>query len=75
MFAAFCPEGITKSRPIFAVEAASPHTWYEFADDVLGVTQFGASAPGPKVYEEYGFTPEAITSRVKDLVQIMEEVV
>lgn len=63
---------VPSDRPIFAVEAASPHTWYEFADDVLGVTRFGASAPGKRVYAELGFTPEAIVSRVKDLVEIME---
>lgn len=61
-------------RPIIAVEAASPETWYEFADDVIGVTRFGASAPGSKVYSELGFTPEHVAERVENLVGIMEGV-
>lgn len=61
--------------PIVAVEAASPETWYEFADDVIGLSQFGSSAPGPKVYAERGFTPEHVAERVRDVVGIMEGVV
>lgn len=62
-------------RPIIAVEAASPETWYEFADDVIGLGRFGASAPGGKVYAELGFTPEHVADRVRSLVEIMEGVV
>ncbi|MEE2907487.1 MAG: transketolase [Planctomycetota bacterium] len=61
-------------RPIVAVEAAAPETWYEFADDVVGLSRFGASAPGPKVYAELGFTPEHVAERVQALVGIMEGV-
>jgi transketolase len=72
IFRDLCPEAREKllpsDRPVLAVEAGSPHTWYEFADDVLGLTRFGASAPGPTVYAELGFTPEAVASRVRCLV-------
>lgn len=61
-------------RPIVAVEAASPETWYEFADDVVGLSRFGSSAPGGKVYSELGFTPEHVAERVQNLVGIMEGV-
>ena len=61
-------------RPIIAVEAASPETWYEFADDVIGLSRFGSSAPGGKVYAELGFTPEHVAERVQNLVGIMEGV-
>ncbi|MEM7446564.1 MAG: transketolase, partial [Pseudomonadota bacterium] len=54
--------------PILAIEAASPLGWHEFADDVLGLTRFGASAPGPTVYRELGFTAEAIADRVAKLL-------
>ena len=59
-------------RPILAVEAAAPHTWYEFADDVIGLTRFGASAPGPQVYSELGFTPKHVADCARNLVGIME---
>lgn len=54
--------------PTLAVEAASPFGWREFADDVLGISRFGASAPGPVVYKELGFTPEAVAGRVSKLL-------
>ena len=55
--------------PTLAVEAAAPLGWHEFADDVLGLTRFGASAPGPTVYKELGFTPEAVAERVTMLLR------
>jgi transketolase len=54
--------------PTVAVEAASPLGWHEFADDVVGLTRFGASAPGPIVYKELGITAEAVAGRVARLL-------
>ncbi|MCG8547758.1 MAG: transketolase [Alphaproteobacteria bacterium] len=56
------------ATPTLAVEAASPLGWHEFADDVLGLTRFGASAPGPIVQKELGFTAEAVAERLKTLL-------
>ncbi|QWV96184.1 transketolase [Geomonas nitrogeniifigens] len=42
-----------------AVEAGSPQGWHRYVGDagvVLGVEGYGASAPGDRVLEEYGFT-------------------
>jgi len=61
-------EVLPSGLPTLAVEAAAPLGWHEFADDVLGLTRFGASAPGPTVYRELGFTPEAVAERVTKLV-------
>jgi transketolase len=54
--------------PTVAVEAASPFGWHEFADDVVGLTRFGASAPGPIVFQELGITAEAVAGRVTKLL-------
>ena len=54
--------------PTVAVEAASPFGWHEFADDVIGLARFGASAPGPTLYTEFGITAEAIATRVAKLL-------
>ena len=35
----------------------------------LAIDQFGASAPGEKVMEEYGFTVENVVARVKALLR------
>ncbi|MBJ6749395.1 transketolase [Geomonas anaerohicana] len=42
-----------------AIEAGSPQGWHRYVGDagvVLGVEGYGASAPGERVLEEYGFT-------------------
>lgn len=55
-----------------AVEMAHPFGWERYVGDqgaVLGITTFGASAPGPKVVEEYGFTVDNVVNRVKALLK------
>ena len=45
--------------------------WHRYAGDegeVLAIDQFGASAPGEKVLEEYGFTVENVVAHVKGLL-------
>lgn len=41
-----------------SVEALSTFGWRKYAGHNFGMDVFGASAPGPKVYEHFGFTPE-----------------
>lgn len=55
-----------------AIEMASPFGWHKYvgdAGDILGITTYGASAPGPKVVAEYGFTVENVVSKVKALLK------
>ena len=52
----------------FAVEAGSPIGWNKYTGDsgaVLGVADFGSSAPGPVVMSAYGFDVPAIVKQVK----------
>ncbi len=56
--------------PRLAVEAASPFGWERYADRVLGVTEFGASAPGDEVYARFGFTPENVAAEMKKLLGV-----
>jgi len=51
-----------------AVEAASATEYYRYADDVLGMETFGASAPAGQLFEKFGFTIQNITKRACDLV-------
>jgi transketolase len=49
-----------------AVEAGATQGWGRYVGDrgdVLGVDRFGASAPGPTVLREYGFTAENVRAR------------
>ncbi|MGN7762799.1 transketolase [Paenibacillus sp. 22594] len=54
-----------------AIEMAQSFGWERYTGDqgdILGITTFGASAPGDTVIREYGFTVENVVSRVKALL-------
>ncbi|HEY5198977.1 MAG TPA: transketolase [Solirubrobacteraceae bacterium] len=54
-----------------AVEAASPLGWDRWTGDVgavIAMTTFGTSAPGDAVFAHFGFTPEAIAGRARELL-------
>ncbi|MHA7135644.1 transketolase [Rossellomorea arthrocnemi] len=55
-----------------AIEMGSPMGWDRYVGDegdILAIDGYGASAPGAKVMEEYGFTSENVVSRIKALIQ------
>lgn len=54
-----------------AIEMAYPLGWERYTGDhgdILAISTFGASAPGPKVIAEYGFTVENVVAKVKALL-------
>ncbi len=58
--------------PAVAVEAGSPRGWRDYVGDrgdVIGLTRFGASAPGSVVLEQFGFTVEHLVERARALVR------
>jgi transketolase len=59
--------------PTLAVEAGVTFGWERWADDVLGIDRFGASAPGDRVLAELGFTPEHVAERARQLIDDLEE--
>ncbi len=59
--------------PTLAVEAGTTLGWERWADDVIGVDRFGASAPGERVLAEYGFTPEHVAERATALIDDLRE--
>jgi len=62
------PPGV---RTRLAVEMGSPFGWRDWAGDegdVIGITQFGASAPAKEILKHYGFTVENIVKRAKRLI-------
>ncbi|WP_248931181.1 transketolase [Paenibacillus hamazuiensis] len=55
-----------------AIEMAHPMGWDRYVGDqgaVLGIDKFGASAPGPVVIKEYGFTVENVVAQAKQLLK------
>jgi transketolase len=59
------PDGV----PTLAVEAGSGFGWERYADDVVAIDRFGASAPGARVLAELGFTPENVAARARALLE------
>lgn len=54
-----------------AIEMAASFGWERYTGvegDILAIDRFGASAPGEKIMEEYGFTVDNVVSRVKALL-------
>lgn len=54
------------------IEVGSSMGWHKYTGDegeVLAIDTFGASAPGEKIMEEYGFSVNNVVARVKALLQ------
>jgi transketolase len=55
---------IKPSTKKVAIEAARGLEWYRFADTLIAMESFGASAPADQLFERFGFTAEAIASKI-----------
>ncbi|WKW13607.1 transketolase [Pseudogemmatithrix spongiicola] len=61
--ASVLPEGVRR----VAVEAAHPMSWHRWVGvdgAIVGIDGFGASAPAPKLFQEYGITAQAVVAAV-----------
>ena len=59
-------------RTRVAVEAGATAPWYRYVGldgAVLGRDAFGASAPAGTLFEQFGFTPEAVANRAMQLLK------
>jgi transketolase len=55
--------------PKVAVEMGSTDFWWKYkVTDVLGIDQFGESAPAPDLFKHFGFTPEHLAERVSQAI-------
>ena len=64
---AVLPAGVTK----VAIEAGVPYGWSRYTgneNNAIGITTFGASAPGDLLMEKYGFTVENVVAKVKEVL-------
>ncbi len=56
------PDGV---RARVAMEAGATMPWYKYVGldgEVLGIDHYGASAPAARLFEEFGFTAEAVVA-------------
>ncbi len=56
------PKAIGRERRL-AVEAGCTSGWERFADHVVGIDHFGASAPAEVLAEKFGFTVESVLAK------------
>jgi len=52
---------------VVAIEAGRSEGWFKYVNRdalVIGVDRFGASAPGERIAEELGFTPEKVSEKI-----------
>jgi len=66
--ASVLPAGV----PRLAIEAGATLGWWKYVGldgDVIGLDRFGASAPGPTVMKELGFSAENVAAQAKKLVK------
>lgn len=61
---------VDPNTKVLAVEAATATEFYRYADDVLGMESFGASAPADLLFEKFGFTQEGIMKRACKLMDV-----
>jgi transketolase len=60
--------------PVLSVEAATSFGWSRWADDSVAIDHFGASAPGGQVLAEFGFTPDNVATRARQLLETIGEI-
>ncbi len=49
---------------VVVIEAAATAPWFEFADAVVGINEFGASGSGADVYNHFGFNADVIAADI-----------
>ena len=67
------PNNITRR---IAIEAGVSDYWWQFVGSngiVLGIDQFGASAPAELLFKEYGFTADHLIGKAEQLLKNLKE--
>ncbi len=54
--------------PRLAIETGVSLGWSKYADAVIGLDHYGASAPYQTIYKEFGFTAENVAAKAKELL-------
>jgi transketolase len=54
--------------PVLAVEAAVSLGWHKYADDVIGIDRFGASAPGAVALDRLGINVDHVVEKATALI-------
>ena len=61
---------LDSNTKVLAVEASTATEYYRYADDILGMESFGASAPANLLSEKFGFTIKGIMQKACNLMSV-----
>ncbi|KAJ4229217.1 hypothetical protein NW759_003943 [Fusarium solani] len=56
-------------KPTVVIEAYAANGWERYADASISMRRFGKSLPSKAAYEYFGFQPDNVATKVKDLVE------
>ena len=71
--AAFTDTVLPIGVPTLAVEAGVELGWHKYADDVVSIERFGASAPGNVVMDKLGLNVDHVVARAAELVELLAD--
>ena len=54
---------------VVVIEAGATAPWFEFADAVVGIDEFGMSGAGDEVYKHFGFDADKIAGDLKKKIK------
>lgn len=61
---AYIDRVILPQTKVIAIEASAGVEWYRYADEVIGMKRFGASAPAEQLFDKFGLTTDKVTQSV-----------
>ena len=50
------------------IECGHPNSWFEHTQNVIGISSFGESGKGSDLMDHFGFTPEKIIKKIKQMI-------
>lgn len=59
---------LDKNAKIISIETLTTFGWSKYSDFQIGQDEFGRSGPGNKVFEYFGFYPEAISEKIRNFM-------
>jgi transketolase len=65
---AYVERVILPQTKVIAIEAGAGIEWYRYADEVIGMKRFGASAPAELLFDKFGLTAEKVTQSIVSIL-------
>lgn len=56
-------------KPAVVIEAYASNGWERYADAAVSMRRFGKSLPSKAAYKYFGFEPEVMAPKIKELVE------